>query len=94
MQDAGVIIDSESPADRLDIDARSLEGIPDKGVFFLEGESAANLISEAQAYAEGFTFDEALAFVVEGYLDNYRENATAQGANRARSHRRRILARP
>src|ERR1700756_197924 len=43
MQDAGVSIDSEADADRLDIDARSLEGIPGEGVFFLEGESAANL---------------------------------------------------
>jgi hypothetical protein len=75
MQDAGVIIDSEADADRLHIDARSLEGIPDESVFFLEGEPAANLISEAQAYAEGVTFDEALAFVVEGYLDNYKEDA-------------------
>jgi hypothetical protein len=75
MQDAGVVIDSEAGAARLDIDARSLEGIPDEGVFFLEGEAAANLISEAQTYAEGVTFDEALAFVVEGYLDNYKEEA-------------------
>ncbi|WP_188131137.1 hypothetical protein [Paraburkholderia panacisoli] len=38
MQDAGVIIDSEAVGDRLHIDARSLEGIPDEGVFFLEAK--------------------------------------------------------
>ncbi|MEM5371886.1 hypothetical protein V4C53_38515 [Paraburkholderia azotifigens] len=85
MRDAGVIIDSEADADRLDIDERSLEGIPDERVFSLEGESAANLISAAQAYAEGVPFDEALAFVVEGYLDN---------TKKARCARRKPCAKP
>ena len=77
MQAAGVMIDVEPEADKLNIDARSLDGIPDEGVFSLEGESAANLISEARAYCEIFpatTFNEALAFLVEGrYLEKYKK---------------------
>src|SRR6516225_16511 len=61
----------------LSIDARALDGMGDEGVFDVEGEHAANLISEARAYRdiadEGVMFDDALAFVVEGYLSNYRE---------------------
>jgi hypothetical protein len=73
MQDAGVIIDCEPADDWLDIDATSLDGLSNEVVFFLEGEAAANLISEAMAYADGVSFDEALAFVVEGFLENQQE---------------------
>jgi hypothetical protein len=41
MKDAGVIIDCEPADDWLDIDATSLDGLSDEGVFFLEGEAAA-----------------------------------------------------
>jgi hypothetical protein len=37
----------------------------------ITGETAANLISEAHAYAEHVTFQAALAFVVEGYLEDH-----------------------
>lgn len=73
IQAAGVIIDVQPDIDWLDIDASSLEGLPNDGIFFLEGESAAGLISEARAYADLFSvpFDDTLAFVVEGYLGNF-----------------------
>ena len=77
----GVLIDVNGE-DSLSIDARALEGIADEGMFDLAGEEAANLISEARAYLiianEEVPFDGALAFVVEGYLSNYRETTVCQ----------------
>lgn len=73
MQAAGVIMDVEPDNDCLNIDASSRQGLPNNGIFFLKGEKVAGLISEARAYADLFSvpFDDALAFVVEGYLDNF-----------------------
>ena len=77
----GVIIEADAD-DSISIDARVLDGIADEGVFDLEGEKAANLISEARAYVliadDEVTFEDALASVVEGYLSYYRETTVAQ----------------
>ncbi|MBB5420675.1 hypothetical protein [Paraburkholderia atlantica] len=82
----GVIIEVDGN-ESLSIDARALDGIADEGLFDLEGEHAANLISEARAYVliadDEVTFEDALASVVEGYLSGYRETTVAQAIDLA-----------
>ncbi|MFP4896807.1 hypothetical protein FSB08_28270 [Paraburkholderia sp. JPY432] len=77
----GVIIEVDGD-ESLSIDARALDGITGEGLFDLEGEHAANLISEARAYVliadNEVTFEDALSSVVEGYLSDYRETTVAQ----------------
>ncbi|MBC8737092.1 hypothetical protein F6X40_09755 [Paraburkholderia sp. UCT31] len=69
-----VVIRADKEALKVEIDARSLPGIEEnQPIITLVGEAADNLFSEAEAYWEGdVTFAEVLAFLVEGYLEDFR----------------------
>ncbi|MBN3776890.1 hypothetical protein G3O06_04805 [Burkholderia sp. Ac-20345] len=76
MQASNVVIEVNETAPSVKIDARAVPHVRQGGIFTVEGERADGLISEARAYvslAETVTFDEAIAFIVEGYLDDFIE---------------------
>lgn len=76
MQAFHVVIEVDEAAPSVKIDARAVPHIRQGGIFTVEGERADGLISEARAYvslAETVTFDDAIAFIVNGYLDDFIE---------------------
>jgi hypothetical protein len=73
MQASNVVIEVNEAVPTVKIDAHTVPHITQGGMFTVEGERADGLISEARAYvglAETVTFDEAMAFIVDGYLDD------------------------
>lgn len=76
MQASNVVIEVNEAAPSVKIDAHAVPHVRQGGIFTVEGERADGLISEARAYvslAETVTFDDAIAFIVEGYLDDFIE---------------------
>lgn len=84
MRASDVVIEVNMAMPMVNIDAHAVPYITQGGMFALSGQSADGLISEAHAYvglAETVTFDEAMAFTVEGYLDDFIElPKTVRGA--------------
>jgi len=76
MRAAGVVIEVNTAEPTVKIYAHAVPYITRGGTFTVSGESADGLICEAHAYvglAETVTFDEAMAFTVDGYLDDFIE---------------------
>ncbi|WP_321935546.1 hypothetical protein [Paraburkholderia sp. J8-2] len=76
MQAANVVIEVDMVGPTIKIDARAVPYITQGGAFTVCGERAGGLISEAQSYAdlaETVTLTDAMAFVVDGYLDEFIE---------------------
>ncbi|ERJ38656.1 hypothetical protein L810_6873 [Burkholderia sp. AU4i] len=76
MRALNVVVEVNEAAPSVKIDVHAVPHVRQDGIFMVVGERADGLISEASAYvslAETVTFDEAIAFIVDGYLDEFIE---------------------
>jgi hypothetical protein len=76
MRASNVVIEVDHANLTVKIDAHAVPGITQGGLFAVTGERADGMLSEAHAYVEiagAVTFDEAMAFIVNGYLDDFIE---------------------